>query len=197
MVRIGFTGVPGAGKTSLARGVASSCRGIPGLKNLELCAEYARRYISKYGSIENIWEQYRILQKQVDWETSVGEVDLLLTDSPIFLGLSYASLMNNRTEKDSMILSDLFKTLTKLDSPTPRYEIIFHLPPKLKPVDDGVRPASNFDPVWREKMDSQIISVFNIFRPEVFHVVQAETVDTRVEECIEIIKSRHQVDPNA
>jgi nicotinamide riboside kinase len=193
MVRIGFTGVPGAGKTSLARGVASSCRGIQSLKNLELCAEYARRYIAQYGSIESIWEQYRILNKQVNWENAVGEVDLLITDSPVFMGLAYASLMNTRSEKDAMILSDIFKALTKLDRPEPRYDIIFHLPPKLKPVEDGVRPASNFDPEWRSQMDAQITSVFTIFRPKQFHVVQAETVDTRVDECISIIKGVYDV----
>ncbi|MFA5037418.1 MAG: AAA family ATPase [Candidatus Izemoplasmatales bacterium] len=195
MVRIGFTGVPGAGKTSLARGVASSCRGIQSLKNLELCAEYARRYIAQYGSIESIWEQYRILNKQVNWENAVGEVDLLITDSPVFMGLAYASLMNTRSEKDAMILGDIFKALTKLDRPEPRYDIIFHLPPKLQPVDDGVRPKSNFDPEWRRKMDSQITSVFTFFCPKLFHVVQADTVEERVEECINIIKGVYDVVP--
>jgi adenylate kinase family enzyme len=90
MMRVGFIGVPGAGKTSTARGLASVCRRIDGLNSVELSAEYARRYIAKYGPIEETWEQYRILKKQLDWENSVGNVDLLLTDGPIFLSLMYA-----------------------------------------------------------------------------------------------------------
>ena len=65
MIRVGFTGVPGAGKTSTARALVSKLRSIEGFKRVELVQEYARRYISKHGSMTGLWEQYRIINKQV------------------------------------------------------------------------------------------------------------------------------------
>jgi GTPase SAR1 family protein len=66
-IKIGIVGVPGSGKTTLARALASKCRSIDRLKNVELVSEYARRYISKHGSISSMSEQYRILEKQAEW----------------------------------------------------------------------------------------------------------------------------------
>ena len=88
MIRIGITGVPGSGKTTLARSVASVYRNK--LKRAELVSEYARRYISKHGNITFLWEQYRILEKQLEWENSV-KADILISDSPVHLGFLYAS----------------------------------------------------------------------------------------------------------
>ena len=64
MLRIGIVGVPGAGKTTWARLIASECRSIDKLKSVELVSEYARRYLSKHSSIDSLFEQYRILEKQ-------------------------------------------------------------------------------------------------------------------------------------
>jgi nicotinamide riboside kinase len=86
MLRVGICGVPGSGKTSLSRALAVACRGVDQLKHVELVNEYARRYISKHGQIESIFEQYRILEKQLEWEDSVcnDKLDIMITDSPIF-----------------------------------------------------------------------------------------------------------------
>lgn len=87
MLRVGIIGVPGTGKTTLARGIVSKCRTLPDFKSVELVSEYARGYISKHGPVEAIWEQYRIMEKQIEWEDSVPDkVDVLVTDSPIHLG---------------------------------------------------------------------------------------------------------------
>lgn len=187
-IRVGFVGVPGAGKTSTARGLASACRRIEGLKNVELSAEYARRYIAKYGPIQAAWEQYRILKKQLDWEEAVGSVDLILTDSPIFLSLMYAMALSNGTPKDVMVVNDLFSEMHKLNSPTPRYDIIFHLPPKVEPVKDGIRSEEQFDPTWRNKADKQLQAVFTIFTPRQFHTVEAVDREERIDECINVLQ---------
>lgn len=189
MIRVGFAGVPGAGKTSTARGLASMCRSIDGINNIELSAEYARRYIAKYGKIEGVWEQFRILNKQLDWENSVGDVDMLITDGPVFMALVYAQMLSMGTPKDIMCVNDLFSKMNKLNNPQPRYDIIFHLPPVLKPVQDGVRPASNFDPHWREQADKELQSVFQIFKSHLFHTVQATNMSDRLIECMGVIRT--------
>ena len=187
MMRIGFAGVPGSGKTSTARGLAAACRGIKGLENVELSAEYARRYIIKHGGITDIWEQFRILKKQMDWEESVGDANLVITDAPIFMGMMYAQMLSKGTPKDVMVMNDLFSELNKANNPRPRYDIIFHLPPLLKPVDDGVRPASNFDPHWREKANNSLLGVFEVFKPYLFFTVDLPNLEMRVEWCRELI----------
>lgn len=183
MIRIGFTGVPGSGKTSTAREVASRCRAIEGLQRIELVSEYARRYISKHGSIDTIWEQYRVMMKQIEWEDSVPEsgTDVLVTDSPVHLGFVYAAEYDRKHSKDVMVLNDIFKKLSKINYPEPRYDIIFHLPPKLKPIEDGIRPKIHFSETWREGADRKIRGVFDLFKPTHFHIVEETYMDSRVD----------------
>jgi len=167
MIRVGITGVPGSGKTTLARSLSSKCRGEDQLKNVELINEYARRYISKHGLITSILEQYRILEKQCEWEDSVcnDNLDLMITDSPVFLGFLYCTELQKSNSKEIMFFNDIFKKMVKLNFPESRYDIIFHLPPILKPVEDGVRAEEHFQDDWREKSDSMIVSIFQIFKP--------------------------------
>ena len=189
MNRIGFVGVPGSGKTSTARVLAGMCRSIDGIQNIELIQEYARRYMAKYGEITDLFEQNRVLNKQLDWEDSVGNnVDLIITDSPVHLGWLYAQILRKIDDpRDVIYMNDLFKNMTKINTPH-RYDIIFYLPPVHKPVDDGVRPAYNFDQEWREKASQEIKFIFKLFPPK--HFIEVESVDIldRVQECIGHIK---------
>lgn len=187
MIRVGFAGIPGSGKTSTARGFASACRGLKGLKNIELSAEYARRYIAKYGRIEAPWEQFRIMKKQMDWEDSTGKVDMVITDGPIFLCLMYAQMHATGSPKDTMSISDIFNELNKANNPRPRYDIIFYLPPILDPVRDGIRPESNFDAEWRAEADAKLRGVFQVFPPVGFCEVKADTLNDRITECLTVL----------
>lgn len=191
MIRVGFIGTPGSGKTSTARALASQCRRIQTLNNVEIVSEYARRYISKHGSIDFLWEQYRILHKQLEWETSVenDNLDLLITDSPIFVGFAYCLDLREKIEcskKEDMVLKDLFSDMIRLNNPI-RYDIIFHIPPVLQPIDDGVRPKSNFDDNWRSRMDNRLKVVFDIFGPKELITIEQEDLQSRVNVCIEHI----------
>lgn len=189
MIRIGFVGVPGTGKTSTARGVASSCRGIENLKNIELVNEYARRYINKYGSIENLWEQVRIFEKQLEWEESIpNKIDLMITDSPLHMGFIYCSELMTNNSKDILLMNDIFKRMNKINNP-PRYDIIFYLPPVLKAVDDGTRRKEHFNDEWRERNDNFIKVVFgNIFKPQRFITLTETTIEDRVKRAIEVLE---------
>jgi nicotinamide riboside kinase len=184
MKKIGFVGVPGTGKTSLARGVAS--KAYEKIGNVELVAEYARRFISKYGDIQNIADQYKILQKQIEWEeiALTKQIDVLITESPIYIGFLYAMEKRDlNSVKDTMYINDIFKKMNKLNCP-PRYDIIFHLPPLWIPSKDGVRPEKHFLPEWREEADKKIQFIFKLFPPKNFVIIKKEKIEGRIEECL-------------
>lgn len=140
MKRIGFVGVPGSGKTSTARALSAFCRKTE-FKNIELISEYARSFIANYGNAFTIADQLRVTEKQIEMEDTVPSItDLLITDSPIFLGFLYAMEYRNINNiKDVMYVNDLFNKLSTLNINN-RYDIVFFLPPILEPIRDSVRP---------------------------------------------------------
>jgi nicotinamide riboside kinase len=187
MIRVGFIGVPGAGKTTTARALAGSIRQYTNLKTVELVAEYARVYIHKYG-IDSIYDQVRILNKQIAEEDRYPDAtDIIITDSPIFLGLGYAlELREEGNTKHTMVLNDLFKDMNKLNQ-IPRYDIIFHLPPTNKPMKDGTRAEHHFDDKWRKEADIRLQSVFHIFPPRKLITLEATSTEDRVKDAIRYI----------
>ena len=191
MFRVGFVGVPGSGKTSIARALAAFCRKNENLKRVELIPEYARRYITKYGQIDHLADQYKIMEKQTEWEDQVpkSETDLIITDSPIHLGWLYVLEFKLTRHKDIMYMNDIFKKLNKSNYPS-RYDIIFHIPPKFFPVVDGVRKKQHFDPVWRNEADATIKFVFKQFKPNNFIELKTESLEDRVSECMKHINDK-------
>jgi len=188
MIRVGFTGVPGSGKTSTARALAAFCRKNNKLKRVELISEYARRYLTKYGPIDHLSDQYKIMEKQLEWESQVptDETDLIITDSPVHLSWLYVLEFGLKRQKDVMYANDIFKKLNKSNFPR-RYDIVFHLPPKIAPVKDGVRPDLHFDPVWRNEADAVIKFIFKQFKPVKFVSLDSVEIIERVNECMEHI----------
>jgi nicotinamide riboside kinase len=186
---VGFSGAPGAGKTSTARALAANLRRSEGFQNVELISEYARRYITKYGSIDCVQDQFRILQKQLDWENQALQyADLVITDSPIFLGFIYVMQLRKETQKDTIWVNDIFKEMSKLNVPR-RYDLIIHLDPVIKPIDDGIRLEEHLTDEWRNKVNSAILHNYDIFPPEELHIMQETDLTKRVEECIIKISS--------
>lgn len=181
MKRIGISGIPGSGKTSLARSLASACG--KHFKNVELISEYARQYISKHKSIDTIWEQIRITDKQIEWEDNiVGRTDILVTDSPIYLGFLYAiDLVKFDCAKDIIAYNDLFKKLTRLNN---RYDVVFHLNPVIEPVNDGVRPELHFDKQWREKSNSIVLNLLSMFGQKKIVEITCIDMNERVDICL-------------
>lgn len=191
MIRVGFVGVPGAGKTSTARALAAFCRKNEKFKKVELIAEYARRFIAKYGTESlTLSDQYRIMEKQLEWEEVIPEesTDVLITDSPVHLGFIYAlDLRRKDNQKDTMYMNDIYKRLNRINFPT-RYDFVFHLPPILTPVNDGIRVSQHFDPQWRESANRRILSVFDLFPPKKFVKIESEELIDRVDECLSYLK---------
>ena len=189
MIKIGFSGIPCTGKTSAARAFAIAARELEGISKIELVSEYARSYISKHKSIEHIWEQYRIINKQSRWENSQPDsVDLIVTDSPLQLAFLYACDAHTPDSKNDMVLSDIFKLILEESTARP-YDIVFHLPPFAIPLEaDGVRPPLHLQPEWRKESDDFIRSSFKQFKPRNFFIVEEDTIDARVEFCIDKLK---------
>lgn len=162
-IRLAISGVPGTGKTTLARAFAARVRSFKSeAKNVELCSEYARRYIAKYGTMGHLWEQIRCLRKQIEWEDACGYASLVVTDSPIHLAFFYAtSLVDSDDPKSVLAMTDLLKELYKA-APS-RYSAIFHLGPVLKPVNDGVRSEDQFSEEWRAGADERIRCALQVF----------------------------------
>lgn len=205
---VGITGVPGAGKTTFSRALSTELR-IQGVFNtVEYIDEYARAYIAKYGRISEVWEQVRIFNKQLQQERRFhNSCEALISDSPVFLGFMYSVYLRREgNQKDAMILSDLFNEMIKLNV-EPHYDVILHLPPVLKPANDGIRIAEHFQDDWRASADSFIRSIFQIFPPSRFAVLdfpQAEYMThnalnkdkllrLRLASAVEIVRNQLQV----
>lgn len=188
MLRIGYIGTPGSGKTTTARALAGLIRSKTKFKTIELVSEYARTYIVKYG-ITGIYDQVRIFNKQLTEEDKFPETtEVLITDSPVFLGFGYAlELREEGNPKDTMLINDLFKEMNKLNE-SPRYDIVFHLPPVLTPVRDGVRPDHHFDQEWREEADLRLLSIFHVFKPKLLVTLNSSSLEERIEESIKVIQ---------
>lgn len=185
--RIGFVGTPGSGKSTLARAVAAS--GHNKLRCVELVAEYARRFLTKYGQVESPADQYKITQKQIEWENAVSpETEVIITDSPIYMGFLYAlNLRDLNNPKHTMYINDTFKCMNKINCPQ-RYDIIFHLPPAWKPHKDGVRSSEHFEDEWRSSADDMIRFIFKLFPPQKFISLNKISLEERVEECLYYIE---------
>jgi nicotinamide riboside kinase len=181
-IRVGIAGCPGSGKSTLARSLAGSFVGQIG--SVELVQEYARRYINKYGPIESIYEQMRILKKQTEWEDSIpNEVDLILTDCPIHIGWAYVMEMRKwENRKEALIVKDVFSEMNRLNYPK-RYDIIFQLKPNYKTEKDGTRTDIQLTRSWMEDMDKNISSSFIVFSPKRNIIIEDIELEDKIKTC--------------
>ena len=196
MYRVGFVGIPGSGKSYTARAFSSVFKYEDKFLITEVIAEYARSYLAKYGPLETIWEQYKILDKQLEKEERLSpKTELLITDSPLQLAFQYSlDLRRPDNIKDAMVLDDIFHKINSLNSP-PRYDIIFHLPPVIECVNDGVRPAQHLDNDWRKQADISIRYICqNIFPPKKWIEVTPVSIEDRVKFCCEVLSNYIKLD---
>ena len=194
-IKIGFSGVPGSGKTTSTRLVSGEIRKHTDFK-IETVSEYARRYIAKYGVPTHSATQLRLTQKQVEWEnTAASKADITITDSPVFLGWFYMLQCEPKDIHEFVIQDDFYKELRKLNFPEKRYDIIFHLSTAIKPQNDGVRIVEHLDDKWRDESNVYLNFIFKkVFPPKKFIEVPPFTdrnqiVDYCVKEILNVCKA--------
>lgn len=102
-IKIGLVGAPGSGKTELARGVMHKINS----PRKEYIHEYARDFITEFRVAPTLQDQYLITNKQFNAEASCP-ADILISDSPAFLGYIYAKLIADiRDQKHRLYLNEL------------------------------------------------------------------------------------------
>jgi nicotinamide riboside kinase len=186
MKRVAILGAPGTGKTTLARSLTTQLNLSVGLS--EYVPEYAASYIRKYGQPEALWEQLRILNKQLGWENNVPAANkYLITDSPVFLGYIYGSfLLEPNSLRSRILYADLSKMVIK---ELARYDYILYLSPRIDPVLDGTRTQ---DKEAQLEVDSRIrmfVSIHNLQSSTVYRTIDCVDLDRRVHACMEAIQS--------
>src|ERR1035437_8912112 len=135
MIKIGFAGAPGVGKTTVAQCFCAELRYLT-QKRVELIDEYARSFVSKFGEA-SISDQYLLAHKQIDKEASFPKAEYLVTDAPAFLTMVYTYLnIDWKNPKDKHFLKEIYCLL--VDS-FHSYDFIFCSNPLPETKDDGVR----------------------------------------------------------
>ena len=187
MKRIGFSGLPGVGKTSIARAVSAK---LSSKYSVELISEYARSYINEHQYPKHLWEQIIIFEKQLEWETKISDkTDIMITDSPIFLGFVYSLQFERISMKDDMLLNNLFAKMLSINRPI-RYDLIIHIKDSKDEITkDGIRPELHHENLWRQETESLMINVLKqMFRPKLLKITSNVNFDEKISESIDFIK---------
>lgn len=136
---VGFMGAPSTGKTMLA-GAMKEYAFLNGNVSADLCTEYAREFVFKYGHPKHAYTQYRITSKQIERENILlnGSSEFIFTDSPVWLGWVYAmlNLKPNSDEEVHTAISDMYEIF--VINQLHRYHKVFHVITD-NPEDDGCR----------------------------------------------------------
>jgi len=140
MLKVALAGAQDTGKTTVARMLSGrlSSRGIL----THYVQEFARGYIPKAGEITSLAEELFLVEQQLklERETPAG-MAVMITDSPVFLAFVYSILMVNFRQlhkKDIIMLDRVYDKVLDHGG----YDMIFLLPVRCEPADDGVRPES-------------------------------------------------------
>jgi nicotinamide riboside kinase len=189
---IGIIGVPGSGKTSLARYLAAKMRTHPEqrFRDVELVFEYARDYIKECGQTECLWEQHLIINNQLKLELELKDnVSYLITDSPILLGMVYGEeLVHRQSPKDVFLMNELFTLVNKHAS---IYDLMVCMGLGYTPDDDGVRNSKYFRTDWRERTQTRILNWVKFFKLP-YLSVDGLTVTEAAEKILSALKDSPQ-----
>jgi nicotinamide riboside kinase len=140
---VGFMGAPSTGKTMLA-GAMKEYAFTHGGVSTDVCTEYAREFVFKYGHPKHVYTQYRITSRQIEREDLLinGNSEFIFTDSPVWLGWIYA-MLNLKPESDEEIhtaISDMYELFVM--NQLHRYHKVYYVRAD-KTDDDGCRDMAN------------------------------------------------------
>lgn len=171
-----FIGSAGSGKSTIVTDVITSLKkkGI----NAEHVPEMIRYDIHQNGPMESIWEQYRALNNQQEYEDGIPSgVDFSIIDSGCLTPYFYACLYTSTaTERERLVLSDMFRYLIDMIYKK-RYDFIFFLPAKLTYEETGLETITNDgtrtqSPEELSTLDQHMALLFTkIFKADNIHIL--------------------------
>lgn len=140
MIFIGLSGAPSSGKTTLASGLTSILKEQGYVVNFVM--EYAREFMSKYGSEYTMADQLHITGEQLAREEKAftSSADIIITDCPVILGAIYGEFCLDNDEKNFMYyqrILDMSIRSARAYRQNANMEL-FHIRPR-RFVKDGVR----------------------------------------------------------
>lgn len=192
--RIVFIGSVGSGKSTIVTDVITQLKksGV----NAEHVPEMIRYDIQQNGPMESIWEQYRTLQNQREYEDGVPDnVDFAIIDSGCLTPYFYACLYTSTASvRERLVLADMFKYLIN-DIYKRRYDYIFFLPGKLTKKETGINSIINDGTRYQseeelETLDEHMKLVFTkMFKADNMYSLDGPLVD-RADMVLSIIAEK-------
>jgi len=181
-MKICIVGAPSCRKSTTAH-LLNSMLKVEG-HNSNVCEEYARHYIMKYGQIKDPFEQLLILLKQTEREAELSKVHkIVICDSASWLGYIYSTMLISESSfgystKNRKLLKEIYSgALDQLKS----YNKTFFMPVQESVVKDGVREQ---DDNARDLLQKKILGFLYL------HDIDFHTVAGTVQEKAEYIKAQ-------
>lgn len=175
--KIAILGGPGTGKTTLCKqlDVEYSLAGYIS----DVCLEFARTYIARYGVPASIFEQFLLYEGQKRRENELKHCDIIFCDNATILNYVYG-LMNCdfKSDKEMYALMKLYEWAMK---DLPGYEV-FYIPREFACEKDGIRYQ---DDDYAMVVDQKIKNFLDIMN--VPYVEITGDLPTRVEKMKQLI----------
>lgn len=190
-IKIGICGAPSAGKTTSAERIRALLKRKYDVPSVEAVREYARHYIEETGQVENIFEQWSILEGQKKWERQAERTyEFIISDSPMFLPYVYTVMLADcsKLKHRYMVTSMYERALAAISE----YDVIYLLPVPRKVQRDGLRSQGDGDAQpLHDAIEHFLISHVDDFRrvPEDLECSEGAMLeDVRAEWIVEDLK---------
>lgn len=175
--KIAILGGPGTGKTTLCKqlDVDYSLAGYIS----DVCLEFARSYIARYGIPTNIFEQFLLYEGQKQREYELKHCDIIFCDNATILNYVYGLMSCDfKNPKETYSLMKLFEWAMK---DLPGYDI-FYIPREFACEKDGIRYQDDEFAVVVDQKIKNFLDMMNV----PYHIITGD-LSTRVEKVKEII----------
>lgn len=155
--KIAILGGPGTGKTTLCKqlDVEYSLAGYIS----DVCLEYARTYIARYGIPASIFEQFFFFFCQKRRENELKHCDIIFCDNATILNYVYGLLSCDfKNPKEMYALMKLFEWAMK---DLPGYEV-FYIPREFACEKDGIRYQDDDFAVIVDQKIKNFLDIMNV-----------------------------------